>query len=135
MDGERLPKRLFYGDVVTGARRQGGPKRNYKDTLKNYLKQLQINSATWEDLAQGRISWRRAKKTGAAIYEANRITTAKAKKAPLKSQARGSRPRISMPYQRGNAANAHSAREWALMGAFVFTATTILQNQPLHQQT
>ncbi|VDL93144.1 unnamed protein product [Schistocephalus solidus] len=32
MDDERLPKRLFYGDVATGARQKGGQKRHYKDT-------------------------------------------------------------------------------------------------------
>ncbi|VDL96423.1 unnamed protein product [Schistocephalus solidus] len=32
MDDERLPKRIFYGDVATGARRQDGRKRCYKDT-------------------------------------------------------------------------------------------------------
>ncbi|VDM04165.1 unnamed protein product [Schistocephalus solidus] len=47
MDDERLPKRLFYGDVATGVRREGGYKRRYKDTLKKSLKQLQINSTTW----------------------------------------------------------------------------------------
>nr|VZI49689.1 unnamed protein product [Spirometra erinaceieuropaei] len=35
MDDERLPKRLFYGDVATGSRRQGGQIRRYKDTLKS----------------------------------------------------------------------------------------------------
>ncbi|VDL96798.1 unnamed protein product [Schistocephalus solidus] len=39
MDDERQPKRLFYGDVATGARRQGGQKRCYKNTLKKSLKQ------------------------------------------------------------------------------------------------
>ncbi|VDL93981.1 unnamed protein product [Schistocephalus solidus] len=53
-DDERLPKRLFYGDAATGARRQGGQKRRYKDTLKTSLKQLQIHPAAWEDLAQER---------------------------------------------------------------------------------
>ncbi|BHF72569.1 hypothetical protein SprV_0401563600 [Sparganum proliferum] len=38
MDDERLPKRLFYGDVATGSRRQGGQIRRYKDTLKSSLK-------------------------------------------------------------------------------------------------
>ncbi|VDL97822.1 unnamed protein product [Schistocephalus solidus] len=61
------------GDVSTGARRQGGQKRHYKDTLKKSLKQLQIYSATWKDLAQDRPARRRSVKTGAAIYEANRI--------------------------------------------------------------
>nr|VZI33669.1 unnamed protein product [Spirometra erinaceieuropaei] len=40
MDDERLPKRLFYGDVATGSRRQGGQIRRYKDTLKSSLKCL-----------------------------------------------------------------------------------------------
>ncbi|VDL94189.1 unnamed protein product [Schistocephalus solidus] len=91
MDDERLPKRLFYGVVATGSRRQGGQKRRYKDTLKKSLRQLQINSATWEDLAQDRPAWRRSVKTGSAIYEANRIAAAKAKIAARKSPA----PRIN----------------------------------------
>nr|VZI14470.1 unnamed protein product [Spirometra erinaceieuropaei] len=51
MDDERLPKRLFYGDVATGSRRQGGPIRRYKDTLKSSLKLLQMNLTNWEELA------------------------------------------------------------------------------------
>ncbi|VDL99374.1 unnamed protein product, partial [Schistocephalus solidus] len=74
-------------DVTTGVRRQGGQQRRYKDTLKKSLKQLQINSATWEDLAKDRRAWRRSLKTGSAIYEANRIAAAKAKRAARKSPA------------------------------------------------
>ncbi|VDL93026.1 unnamed protein product [Schistocephalus solidus] len=85
MDDERLPKRIFYGDVATGARRQGGQKRHYKDTLKKSLKQLQMNPATWEDLAQDGPAWRKSGKTGSTIYEANRIAAAKAKRAARKS--------------------------------------------------
>nr|VZI15918.1 unnamed protein product [Spirometra erinaceieuropaei] len=70
MDDERLPKRLFYGDVATGSRRQGGQIRRYKDTLKSSLKRL------------------RSVKTGAAIYEANRIAAAKVKREARKSQLR-----------------------------------------------
>nr|VZI07372.1 unnamed protein product [Spirometra erinaceieuropaei] len=54
MDDERLPKRLFYGDVVTSSRRQGGQIRRYKDTLKSALKHLQINPTNWEELALDR---------------------------------------------------------------------------------
>nr|VZI49419.1 unnamed protein product [Spirometra erinaceieuropaei] len=88
MDDERLPKRLFYGDVATGSRRQGGQIRRYKDTLKSSLKCLQINPTNWEELALDRPAWRRTVKTGAAIYEANRITAAKAKREARKSQLR-----------------------------------------------
>ncbi|VDM02058.1 unnamed protein product [Schistocephalus solidus] len=87
IDDERLPKRLFKRDVAKGARRQGGKKRRYKETLKKSLKQLQINPATWEDIAQDRPARRRSVKTGSAIYEANRIAAAKAKRAARKSPA------------------------------------------------
>nr|VZH94937.1 unnamed protein product [Spirometra erinaceieuropaei] len=40
MDDERLPKRLFYGDVATGSRSQGGQIHRYQDTLKSSLKHL-----------------------------------------------------------------------------------------------
>nr|VZI12652.1 unnamed protein product [Spirometra erinaceieuropaei] len=88
MDDERLPKRLFYGDVATGSRRQGGPIRRYKDTLKSSLKCLQINPTNWEELALDRPTWRRTLKTGATIHEANRISAAKAKREARKSQLR-----------------------------------------------
>nr|VZI26742.1 unnamed protein product [Spirometra erinaceieuropaei] len=97
MDDERQPKRLFYGDVATGSRRQGGQIRRYKDTLKSSLKRLQINPTNWEELALDRPTWRRTVKTGAAIYEANRIATAKAKREARKSQLRPVRNAAAQP--------------------------------------
>nr|VZI48096.1 unnamed protein product [Spirometra erinaceieuropaei] len=88
MDDDRLPKRLFYGDIATGSRRRGGQIRHYKDTLKSSLKRLQINPTNWEELALDRPTWRKKVKTGAAIYEANRIAAAKAKRQARKSQLR-----------------------------------------------
>nr|VZI50956.1 unnamed protein product [Spirometra erinaceieuropaei] len=88
MDDERLPKRLFYGDVATSSRRQGGQFRRYKDTLKSCLKHLQINPTNWEELVLDRPTWRGKVKTGAAIYEANRIAAAKVKREARKSQLR-----------------------------------------------
>nr|VZI09141.1 unnamed protein product [Spirometra erinaceieuropaei] len=87
-DDEGLPERLFYGDVATGSRRQGGQIRRYKDTLWSSLKRLKISPTNWEELAHDRPTWRRALKTGAAIYEANRIAAAKAKREVRKSQLR-----------------------------------------------
>ncbi|BHF66928.1 hypothetical protein SprV_0200995100 [Sparganum proliferum] len=49
IDDERLPKRLSYGDVTTGSRRQGDHVQRYKDTQKTSLKRQQINPANWED--------------------------------------------------------------------------------------
>ncbi|BHF85829.1 hypothetical protein SprV_1002900200 [Sparganum proliferum] len=72
MDDERLPKRLFYGD----------------DTLKSSPKRLQINPTNWKELALDRPTWRRTVKTGAAIYEANRIAAVEVKREFPKSQVR-----------------------------------------------
>ncbi|VDM04998.1 unnamed protein product [Schistocephalus solidus] len=74
-------------DVATCARRHGGQKLRYKDTLKKSLKQLQINAVSWEDLTQDRPVGRRSMKPGSAIYEANQIAAAKAKRAARKSPA------------------------------------------------
>nr|VZI14630.1 unnamed protein product [Spirometra erinaceieuropaei] len=97
MDDERLPKRLFYGDLATGSRRQGGQIRRYKDTMQSSLKRLQIIPTNWEDLALDRPTWRRTVKTGAAIYEANRIAAAKAKREARKSQLRAVRNADAQP--------------------------------------
>ncbi|BHF65400.1 hypothetical protein SprV_0200841000 [Sparganum proliferum] len=97
MDDERLPKRLFYGDVATGSRRQGGQIRRYKYTLKSSLKRLQINSTNWEELALDRPTWRRTVKRGAAIYEANCIAVAKVKREARKSQLRPVRNADAQP--------------------------------------
>ncbi|BHF59536.1 hypothetical protein SprV_0100249600 [Sparganum proliferum] len=97
MDDERLPKRLFYGDVAAGSRRQGRPIRRYKDTLKSSLKRLQINPTKWEELALDRPTWRRTVKTGAALYEANRIADAKVKREARKSQVRPVRNADAQP--------------------------------------
>nr|VZI50588.1 unnamed protein product [Spirometra erinaceieuropaei] len=94
MADERLSKRLFYGDIAMGSRRQGGQIRRYKDTLKSYLKRLQINPTNWEELARDRPTWRRTVKTGAANHEANRIAATKAKREARKSQLR---PLILIP--------------------------------------
>nr|VZI19534.1 unnamed protein product [Spirometra erinaceieuropaei] len=50
MGDERLPKRLFNGDVATGSRSQEGQIRRYKDTLKSSPKRPQINPTNWDAL-------------------------------------------------------------------------------------
>nr|VZI49586.1 unnamed protein product [Spirometra erinaceieuropaei] len=95
-DDKRLPKRLFYGDVATGSRRQGGQIRRYKDILKSSLKRLQISPTNWEELALDRPTWSRTVKTGAAIYETNHIS-AKVKHEARKSQLRPVRNADAQP--------------------------------------
>ncbi|VDM00271.1 unnamed protein product [Schistocephalus solidus] len=90
-----------------------------------------LNMYKAEDFAQDRPAWRRSVKSGAAIYEANRIAVARAKRAAGKSKA----PRINtanaQACQRAHAVNAHSTRESAWSNIFELDATTIPQLQPL----
>nr|VZI05538.1 unnamed protein product [Spirometra erinaceieuropaei] len=62
-----------------------------------YRTRLQVNTATWEELALDRPTWWRTVKTGAAIYEANRIAAAKAKREARKSQLRPVRNAATQP--------------------------------------
>nr|VZI44046.1 unnamed protein product [Spirometra erinaceieuropaei] len=71
--------------------------RRVLDALKSSLKRLQINPTNWEELARDRPTCRRTVKTGAAIYEANRIAAAKAKREARKSQLRPMRNAAAQP--------------------------------------
>ena len=42
MSDERLPKKVFYGELQEGKRSQGGQKKRYKDTIKASLKEFDI---------------------------------------------------------------------------------------------
>ncbi|VDL99888.1 unnamed protein product [Schistocephalus solidus] len=96
-EAKPLPPQLPSQNTKADMARQGGQVRDNEDTLKTSLKQLQINPATWKDLARNRPAWRRTVKTGAEIYEANRITTAKTKRVARES-----------PVPRTNTANAQA---------------------------
>nr|VZI45665.1 unnamed protein product [Spirometra erinaceieuropaei] len=67
------------------------------DTLNSSVKRLHINPTNWEELARDRPTWRITVKTGAAIYEANRIAAAKAKREARKSQLRPIRNAAAQP--------------------------------------
>ena len=52
MADERLPKKVFYGELEEGKRSLGGQKKRYKDTLKTSLKEFDIPMGSWEQTAQ-----------------------------------------------------------------------------------
>ncbi|CAJ0933545.1 unnamed protein product [Ranitomeya imitator] len=51
MPDSRLPKQLLYGELCQGKRAVGGQKKRYKDCLKVSLKNLEVNTNEWEELA------------------------------------------------------------------------------------
>ena len=54
MEDERIPKQLFYGELMTGKRPQHKPKKRFKDCIKNNLKAFKIPVENWETLAKSR---------------------------------------------------------------------------------
>ena len=88
MPDERLLKKILYGDLQVGKRSHGGQKKRYKDTLKASLKDFNIPTESWEQIAQDRTKWRGLIKRGAGEYEAKRISEAEQKRAQRKARAK-----------------------------------------------
>ena len=90
MPEERLPKKIFYGELEMGKRSHGGQKKRYKDILKASLKDFNIPTELLEQIAQDRAKWWGFIRRGASEYEAKRISEAKQKHAQRKARAKAS---------------------------------------------
>ena len=92
---ERLPKKIFYGEIEMGKRSHGGQKKRYKDTLKASLKDFNIPTELWEQIAQDRAKCRGLIRRDASEYEAKRISEAEQKRAQCKARAKASPTELS----------------------------------------
>ena len=54
----RLPRRLLYGELLSGQRPVGRPKLRYSDHIKSMLRKCNIPESNLENLAADRESWR-----------------------------------------------------------------------------
>ena len=88
MPDERLPKKILYGELQVGKRSHDGQKKRYKDTLKASLKDFNIPTESWEQIAQDRTKWRGLIKRGAGEYEAKPISEVEQKRAQRKARAK-----------------------------------------------
>ena len=95
MPDERLPKKILYGELQVGKRSHDGQKKQYKDTLKASLKDFNIPTESWEQIAQDRTKWRGLIKRGAGEYKAKRISEAEQKRAQRKARAKASPTELS----------------------------------------
>ena len=87
--GQRLPKKVLYGELQEGKRSQGGQKKRYKDILKASLKDFNIPTESWEQAAQDRTKWRCLINKGVSQFEAKRIYEAERKRKERKARAKG----------------------------------------------
>ena len=87
MPDERLPKKVFYGELQEGKRSQGGQKKGYKDTLKTSLKDFNVPTKSWEQAARDRTKWRCLINKGASQFEAKRICVAERKHKERKARS------------------------------------------------
>ena len=90
MPDERLPKKVFYGELQEGKRSQVRQKKSYKDTLKASLKDLNIPTEFCEQAAQDRTKWRCLINKGAAEFESKRICEAERKRKERKARTKDS---------------------------------------------
>uniref|UniRef100_A0A2H1WXI8 SFRICE_041042 n=1 Tax=Spodoptera frugiperda TaxID=7108 RepID=A0A2H1WXI8_SPOFR len=93
MKENRLPKKVFYSEMLEGKRKHGGQHLRYKDVLKRHLNACGINTKEWERLATHRQSWRIAVNENIKAYEHQRLDT-----LDVKRQLRKDRPKPSYIY-------------------------------------
>ena len=86
MPDSRIPKKLLFGELQTGKRSLGAPKKRYKDTRKVSLKTFGINPNTWEKEAANRTKWRTLVHGGARQHEADKIITAQRRRQDRKEK-------------------------------------------------
>ena len=92
MPDERLPKKVFYGELQEGKCSQGDQKKHYKDTLKATLKDFDIPIGSREQAAQEQLKWRGFINKRTALYEKRRESV------KLKESADNAKP-IPMDHQ------------------------------------
>jgi len=72
MDDGRIPKDIMYGELASGRRPISRPALRFKDACKRDMKLIDINSNTWESLADDRSGWRYAVREGVKRGEERR---------------------------------------------------------------
>ncbi|XP_078612812.1 uncharacterized protein LOC144882704 [Branchiostoma floridae x Branchiostoma japonicum] len=72
MEDHRLPKIVLYGELSTGYRRRGAPKKRFKDSLKKSLASCHIDLHQWPVLAAEREAWRHTVNQSVSTFEKNR---------------------------------------------------------------
>ncbi|GFO43909.1 hypothetical protein PoB_007041400 [Plakobranchus ocellatus] len=87
MKDHRLPKIAMYGEIRSGHRYRGAPKKRYKDCLKKTFTACNIDHQNWSDYAADRSAWRLISSKGVTLFEETRRDTIKDKRSRRKARA------------------------------------------------
>ena len=71
MEDHRLPKIILYGELSSGLRNRGAPKKRYKENLKKSLGACNISHLEWTTLAEDCGTWRRTISKAASSFESS----------------------------------------------------------------
>ena len=86
MEDHRLPKIILYGELSSGLRNRGAPKKRYKDTLKKSLGAYNISHLEWTTLAEDRGTWRRTISKAASSFKSSRRSAIEKKRQRRKNR-------------------------------------------------
>lgn len=87
MNDYRLPKIVLFGELSSGHRNVGAPKKRYKDQLKKSLKTCNIDPDQFSHLATNRNAWRTTISRAASSFETSRREKLKEKRHQRKNKA------------------------------------------------
>ena len=87
MDDHRLPKIILYGELSSGLRNRGAPKKRYKDNIKKSLGACNISHLEWTTLAEDHGAWRRTISKAASSFESSRRSAIEEKRQRRKNSA------------------------------------------------
>jgi exonuclease III len=87
MEDHRLPKIALYGELSSGHRGRGAPRKRYKDSLKKTLSTCGIDHHQWASQAADRASWRCTIHQAAETFEQNRRAILEEKRWKRKNRA------------------------------------------------
>ena len=76
MDDSRIPKRLFYGEFLSGKKHKHKPKRKFKDIVKDSLNHMGIDCKGWKTLNIDCAHWKHLIANGVASFESYRVARA-----------------------------------------------------------
>lgn len=88
MESHRLPKIALYGELSSGSRNVGTPKKRYKDLLKSSFGRFGICQTNWTELATDRATWRATINKAATSFEQDRRTEAVEKRKKRKEKTK-----------------------------------------------